>query len=187
MVNRPSRRGSLLAVGDELVGLLLQRVEVDVAAVLDLQLEAAGLPRPSIGGARKTWITASSISVGEPLAELLRRSRRRTCRACRGRGTASRMTNDEPKFEPLALSRNDWPAIDERVRDAGDAAACSRWSPGSPRAMRTIWSITARVRCTRGGVGQLHVDQQVALVLRRDERRGRRLTSRSTVRNSRPP
>ena len=70
------------------------------------------------------------------------------------------MTNIEPKFEPLALSSIDWPVI-----------ACVILTPGRRCAIVSIWSITAVGPLLRGRVGQLHVDQQVAHVLRRDEPR----------------
>ena len=73
------------------------------------------------------------------------------------------MTNIEPKFEPLALSRNDWPRR-WRCRDAVDARRSAR--PRSPRISPDMRSLRhALGSLQRGRVGQLHVDQQIALVL----------------------
>ena len=67
-----------------------------------------------------------------------------------------------PKFGALALSRIDCPAIATRVLDAGHLPAiCS------------TCLITCLGPLQRRRVGKLHVDQQIALVLRRDEPRRR--------------
>ena len=69
-----------------------------------------------------------------------------------------------PKLEALALSKIDWPEMATRVLDA--LASSGRF----PRSAATT-SLRAR---HRGGVGQLHVDQQIALVLLRNEAGRRR-------------
>ena len=68
-----------------------------------------------------------------------------------------------PKLEALALSRIDWPEM---------ATVCL--TPGVSRAIVSIRRDHVLRARHRGGVGQLHVDQQVALVLLRNEA-GRRV------------
>ena len=64
------------------------------------------------------------------------------------------MMNIEPKFEPKALSTNDWP---DRVQ------VCS--TPGVSMAIFSNLVHHLPGSLVRRGVGQLHVDQQIAHVL----------------------
>ena len=79
-----------------------------------------------------------------------------SCRLSKG----SKMQNIEPKFDPFALSRSDWPGHGlgepDARRVAGDplAAVVDRLGP-----------------LERDRVGQLDVGQQIAHVLGRDEAR----------------
>ena len=70
------------------------------------------------------------------------------------------MQNMEPKFDPFALNRNDWPVM-----------AWVNRIPGVSRAIASHLSRTALVRSSEVRVGQLDVGQQVTHVLGRDEPR----------------
>ena len=122
-------------------------------------LKPPAVPRPSTGGAPKTLTRPSVTSScerrlqprGDGVAgQLVRRAVRGSRRASR---TSSRSSGR------WRSSRIDWPAI---------ATVCL--TPGVCE--RDLLDPAHRPRCgplDRRRVGQLHVDQQVALVLRRDE------------------
>ena len=88
MVNRPTSPGCGVALLDQVVGLALERVEAVVAAVLDHQLEAAGVAQ-AVDRRRPEHADLGVLDLGEePPAELGgdRVGRRVPRRA--GRGTA---------------------------------------------------------------------------------------------------
>ena len=72
------------------------------------------------------------------------------------------MTKAVPKFEPLVLSRNDWPAMLSTCATPGMpcvallplVAAGPLYRPvSSPRTIRSIFVITSEVRCTLAASG----------------------------------
>ena len=125
-------------------------------------LKPPAVPRPSTGGAPKTLTRPSRISSCEPLLRAARRSRRRTAPARRGGGSRRASRTSRRSSGRWRSSRIDWPAM---------ATVCL--TPGVLPAISSICCITACGPLQRRRVGQLHVDQQVALVLRRDEAGGR--------------
>ena len=85
------------------------------------------------------------------------------------------MTNIEAKLELLVCSRNDMPAMPTRMGDAGrllsDSCNLRQYFLGA---------------LERGGVGQLDVDDEPALILLRKEAR-RRTVNSQYVRTTSPP
>ncbi len=72
------------------------------------------------------------------------------------------MTYIEPRLGALAFRISDWPET---------PTVCA--TPGVSRASVSIRAMTRCGPLHRGRVGQLHVEQQIALVLLRDEAGGR--------------
>ena len=158
LVNRPCRPGVSLPLVDDLVAHCLQLAQSEVAAVLDDQLEAAGVPRPSMGGVPKTSTTAAA----DLAVDICRRNASAIASAGfpgrAARQTSSSITYIEPNWahwRPAAATGPRWPP-------------CAR-RPAVLRAISSIRRMTLCVRSHRGRVGQLHVEQQIALVLLRNE------------------
>ena len=90
---------------------------------------------------------------------------------------SSSITYSAPKFGALASEQNRLPGDADRVLDA----------LASARAISSIRFTTASVRCDEAASGKLHVDEQIALVLRRNETGRRARETRSRSGTSRPP
>ena len=134
-----------------------------VAAVLDHDLEAARRAQALHRRAPKTLTRPPPISSLKSLAAARRRWRRPTGRGSWRCWKSSSMTYIEPKFERVGVEQERLPRDGDRVLDA-------RRAPGD-----LLDACHHRLRpLDRRRVGQLHVDQQIALVLRRDEAGRRR-------------
>ena len=157
---RPGNRGSPLV--DDLLADVLQGGQAAVAAVLDDDLEAA---RRAQAVDRR-----GAEDVHQPVLDLLleaglQRGGDRLAGQAAGRARwwkSSSITYMAPKFGALAPSRIDWPAM---------ATVCL-----TPLVLRgdlfdAVHDPLGPLH--RGGVGQLHVHQQVALVLHGNEAGGR--------------
>ena len=160
-VEQADQAGLLVALGGQVVGLGLQRVEVDVAGRFHHQLEAAGVaqavhrrrPEDEHAGLRDLAL--------KPLRGAGPRWRRRSATGPRRSWNGLRMTNMEPKFELMAFRTNDSPGM------------ASVWAtPGVSRAIFSTCVGHLDRALQRGRVGQLDVDHQVALVLDGDEPAG---------------
>ena len=163
LVNSPCKLRVVLAGGDDLVGGLLQGRQAVVAGVLDDDLEAAG--RAQALDRRRAEDVDDRLAA-PPSGSAPAASRRCASPDSSGRvrfSKSSSITYIAPKLEALAFSRIDWPAM---------ATVCL--TPGVFRAISSICCDHVLRARHRGGVGQLHVDQQIALVLLRDEA-GRRV------------
>ena len=124
---------------DQLIGHRLQFAEIDVAALLGLQLEAAGVAQ-AVDRRRPEDADHGALDLlVAPLLDLARRSPRRTRRVPSAGRTASRTTNIEPRFEPLVVVRNDIAGDADRVGDAGDALVGPA-TRDRRRAIRSIFS-----------------------------------------------
>ncbi len=98
----------------------------------------------------------------------------------------SSTTKQEPKFEPLAVKQERLPGDRQRVGHAGNARVMFLVRR---IALRELDDLGHHLVGSRDGgrIGQLHVDQQVALVLHRDETLGGLDQLVQTVSASSPP
>ena len=123
-------------------------------------LKPPATPSPGIGGAPKT----SDLRVLDFLAPLPAQSghdgRVAQLRACGASSNGSSMMNIEAKFELFACSTNDMPGDGHRVGHPGVFA-------GDLVDLRHDLLRALQ----RGRVGQLHADDEPALILLRDEAR----------------
>ena len=145
------------------VDLPLEVLQADVAAVLDHDHEAARASDAANRWRRKhLHICASGICLREFLARACWRWRRSDSS---GERRLELVEDDEHRAEIRAEGV-------EQKRLARNALAYARFPEWLWRSSRSA-SMTSLRALDRGRVGQLHVDEQIAHVLRRDETLGR--------------
>ena len=174
LLNSPGRPGVALPSGDDLVADALQIAQAQVAAILDDQLESAGrsqaidrrAPKIDHDGVAHLAVTCSSQFAAIASAE-------RSARA--GAKTPPVTRTSSPDSAHWRPRSSDWPAM---------PTVCA--TPGVSRAMLSIWCHHLLRPLDAGRVGQLHVQQQIALVLLRDEA-GRHVLNRTRSAPSNPP
>ena len=165
------------AFGHDVVGHGLQRFEPGVAAIFDHDLEAAGRCQAF----QRRCAEHVDHAVGDfALQSPLQLCGNRVARQLRRRALVKIVEHDVHRAESSAHWR---PA--------------ESTGPGLPRCARTPgvvwWAMFFDLphhffgAADRRRIGQLQVDEQIALVLRRNETLGRRRRSRSSVRYSSPP
>ena len=173
----------LLAFVDQQIGIRLQRVGAQRPAIFDHQLESAG----HADARHRRCAEHADRGVADLLAQYSRRRRAMMASACSSGFCRSsnglRITNIEPKFEPLAVSSSDRPAT---------PVVCSTPGIAARDPVDALHDLFGALQ--RGRIGQLAVHQQPALVLLRNEahrvpgehpRRSGRAVRRTAARQSR--
>ena len=125
-------------------------------------LKPPAVPSPSTGGAPKTLTMAvADLRPAAPPASRAAMASAGQLGVARARGSRRASRTSRRSSGALAFSRIDWPAM---------ATVCLTPGMSARRSARSAAS-TCCGALQRGRVGQLHVDQQIALVLRGNEAR----------------
>ena len=177
LVNRPCKLRVVLAGGDDLVGASSAGPAGRCRRVSwTMILKPPAVPRPSTGGARRCSRSPAALP-----SEVAPASRA----AMASLDSVRRTRSLEIVEHQVQRAEVGGVGVEQdRLAGDGDGVLDARAFPG--RCSSICWT-TSWVRSTRGGVGQLDVDQQVALVLLRDEAGGRCRGSPSRSGPSRPP